>query len=352
MGKVLIYAILEGKGGIEEYVLNLSRFCDNPSSKYGYIVLGEKTAYKDEFEKMNIDCFFIPPKNQIFKNIKSLHNLFSIQRNLYDTIYFNTSGLYYIVPFCLAKKYKYKIILHSHSSGGGWPKRIIHYLNRIWISKIVNNKLACSQKAGKWMFGNKKFEIIPNAIDIERFQYNEQYRNYYRDKYSIKEKFVLGNIGRLHPGKNQCFIVDILSCLVNNGVDAVLLLVGDGEMKDEIQKKVNDLNLKDRVFFAGQTDHPEYFYSVMDFFVMPSFIEGFPITLVEAQANGLPCIVSDTITQETNISNEICYMSIYDSPQTWAEYIQKNNERYNCKDILIRKGFEIRNQCKKIESIL
>ncbi len=344
MKKILIYALTEGRGGVEEYVMNFSRFGEHPSSKYGYMVLGDGTVYEEELNHFHVDYFFVPKKRKLFSNIYVLKKIMKEQRDDYETIYFNTSGLYYPVPYLLAKKYKYKIILHAHLSDGEWFKKIIHQINQIWINKMVNVRLACSTQAGKWMFGrNEDFQVIPNAIDIERFRYNDEYRKQYKKQHGLQEKFIIGNVGRLHKIKNQQFIIDILKELVEIGLDSVLLLVGDGDMKIQLIKKAEAYKIKDRVIFTGQTNEPEWYYSVMDYFVMPSFVEGFPITLVEAQANGVPCIVSDAITTEANISKKICYMSLSESPRKWANFIMKNHERYNCEDVLMKKGFDIKN---------
>ena len=159
MGKTLIYTLSDGIGGVEEYVLNLSRFRKLPSSKYGYIVLGESTPYKEELERLGVEYFFVPKKKALFSNIKRLKSVLKECRKTYDTIYFNTSGLYYPVPYVFAKIYKYRLVLHSHSSNGEWPKSIIHLINRSWIIPRVDARLACSIYAGKWMFGKKDFAI-------------------------------------------------------------------------------------------------------------------------------------------------------------------------------------------------
>ena len=344
MGKVLVYILTEGKGGVEEYIMNLSRFCENPSSKYGYLVMGDKTVYEEELKSLGVDYYFIPRKNKFCSNIKAYCKLLKQLRKDYDTVYFNTSGLYYPIPYIYARKYKYRIVLHSHSTTGSFFKKPIHYLNRLWINKACSVRLACSTPAGKWMFGNKEnFTLVPNAIELERFSFNEINRKKCREQYDLEDSFVLGNIGRLHQVKNQIFLVDILKELINKGTEAKLLLVGDGEMKLDIEKHAEELNIRERVVFAGQTNTPEYFYSAMDCFVMPSFVEGFPITLIEAQANGLPCVVSDTITEETNITGNVSYISIKKDAKVWVDLILNTNMRYDNCDELISKGFDVKN---------
>ena len=341
MGKILIYTLTEGKGGVEEYVLNLSRFREQPSDKYGYIVLGRDTVYREEMDSLGVDYFFVPKKKHLISNINALNQIFANNRNQYDTVYFNTSGLYYPFPYVLAAKYKYRIVLHSHSSNGVWPKKIIHLFNRSWISRLVDVRLSCSKYAGDWMFGKKKYTLIPNSIDIERFKFNVENRKVLRNRYDIDNKIVIGTIGRLHKGKNQSFIVEILSELIKCEKNAVFLLVGEGEMKKPILEKAKEYGVEDKVIFVGQSNNPEFYYSAMDYFLLPSFMEGFPITLIEAQANGIPCIVSDTVTNETNISGKLKFLSIKDEPQEWARYMIEHAERYDCLDCLYEKGFDV-----------
>ena len=342
MGKVLIYILTEGKGGVEEYVMNLSRFCTNPSSKYGYLVMGEKTVYEDELKSLGVEYYFVPRKNKIISNIREYSELLKKLRAEYDTIYFNTSGLYYPIPYIYAKKFNYRIVLHSHLTTGSSFKKPIHYLNRKWINKACSVRLACSTPAGKWMFGeHEKFTLIPNAIELDKFRFDEEIRKKCREKYGLGDSFVMGNIGRLHKVKNQIFLVDILKELIENGTDTKLLLVGEGEERSSIEKRAEELKIMDKVIFTGQTSMPEFFYSAMDCFVMPSFVEGFPITLIEAQANGIECIVSDTITKETNVSGHITYLPISQGPAIWSQKVLYSKRYQDGIDVLRKNRYDV-----------
>lgn len=353
MGKVLIYILTEGRGGVEEYVMNLSRFCDNPSLKYGYLIMGEKTIYEDELRSLGVSYYFIPKKNKVFSNIKAYRKLLKELRQEYEAIYFNTSGLYYPIPYYFARKFNYRIILHSHSTAGAVLKKPVHYLNRKWINKMCSVKLACSTPAGKWMFGNgREFLIIPNAIELERFRFNELNREKCREQYGLVDSFVIGSIGRLHQVKNQIFLIDILKALIDKKKYAKLLLVGDGDMKAVIEERAEKLNVRDSVVFAGLTSTPEYYYSAMDCFVMPSFVEGFPITLMEAQANGLPCIVSDTITDETNVTGNVHYLTINRSIDSWCAAITENMRYKYGIEVLRENDYDIATLESKIKKLV
>ena len=354
MGKTLLYILTDKKGGVEEYLLNLSRYSQNPQDKFGYLIAGESKTYEKELNDLGVEYYYIPKKKRLISNIKAYRNILKKCRKEYDTIYFNTSGLYYPIPYIFAILNNYRIVLHSHLTSGSGLKKLIHIINRIWINKATNVKLACSSPAGEWMFGEKSsYTIIPNAIDINRFRFNKNNRDTFRKKNGIDDKaIILGNVGRLHPVKNQLFLVDLLDYMVRKGEDAILLLVGDGDMRSTIIQKAERLNLKDRVILIGQTNEPYLYYSVMDCLVMPSLVEGFPITLVEAQANGIPCVVSDNITKETNITGHVQYVSLSDNYSVWYKAIRKDSNRYSDERVLREKGFDLTNIYSRISSII
>ena len=347
MEKILIYAMSENMGGVEEYVLNLSRFNFEKKATYEYVILGKKTPYREEMEKLGVKIHYIPQKSELKKNICELRNLLKRERQECDIIYFNTSSLCYPVPYILAKKYNYKIVLHSHLTGADGIRRYVHLFNRWWINKICYKRLACSTPAAIWMFGNEdNVTIIPNAIQIERFKYLSEKRCELRKQLKFDEEtIVVGHVGRLSAVKNQSFLLRLIS----EGINMKLLLVGDGEDEKKLRQEARELGIEDRTIFYGKTKEPEKLMNCMDCFVMPSFVEGFPITLVEAQANGLPCLVSDVITKETNITGHVWYKSINRPINEWLNIIEEiAGKRYNGTQILNDKGYNV----EKLEAMV
>lgn len=343
MGKVLIYAMLEGFGGVEEYVLNLLRYSETGAERYGYVILGEKTVYEDTLKRYGADFFFIPPKRELIKNIKSLWRLFGQLKGTYDTVYFNTSGLYYPVPFLFAKMQGYKIVLHSHSREVHDRREPIHNVNRWWIGKMAGVKLACSTPAARWLFGKKSGEaiLVPNAVDLGRFAYDEAQRKQVRQKLGLEDAFVIGHVGRFTQVKNQTRLLDILAAAKKQRLDTKLLLVGDGEDEAMLREKVRTLGISDDVVFYGSTRNTEVPMQAMDCFVLPSLAEGFPVTLVEAQGAGLPCVASDAVTKEVNITGDVTFLSLEESNETWGETILSQNvTRRNNQELLRAKGFD------------
>lgn len=346
MAKILIYAMLEGIGGVEEYVLNLMRYGEKPESKYGYLILGEKTVYEKELQKGKVDYFFIPPKRKIIKNIKAIKSLFKQLKGKYEIIYFNTSGLYYPIPYLLAIFYGYKIVLHSHSSEVNDKRKVMHLFNRFWINKFLFKRFACSTPAANWMFGKNidNVVVIPNAINLQKFRYNADSRNIIREELGLlNNEFLIGHIGRLTHVKNQQRLLYIFSYLVTKDTHMKLILVGDGEDEIQLRDTAKSLDIEKDVMFYGRTNHPEKILCAMDCFVMPSLLEGFPISLVEAQASGLPCIISDNITKEVNITGQISFLSLTEKDSIWAEKILKCKKylRYDNIQLLQKAGYDL-----------
>lgn len=342
MEQVLVYAMSENIGGVEEYVLNLSRYNFEKKRKYVYIILGHNTPYINQLKSLGVEFYFITKKKKLFQNIKELDNLLRKKRSECSIIYFNTSTLCYPIPYLLALKYKYKIVLHSHLTGTNGMRKYIHLFNRIWIGKICKTKFACSKMAGQWMFNNKNVTIIPNAILLDRFKYNGDFREKIRNSLQIQDRFVIGHVGRLSDAKNQSFLLDLLYTGIKKQMPLHLLLVGDGENEAKLKIKAKQMQLEKYVTFFGRTENPEELLSAMDCFVMPSIVEGFPITLVEAQAAGLPCLIADSITNEVNLTNRIEFAKLEDSIESWLDKMMKlDMSRYDGIKILREKGYDV-----------
>lgn len=346
MAKVLIYTLLENVGGVEEYVLNLTRYSkDDPGTKYGYIILGTKSVYEEEMKGYGVEYFYVHTKNHILINIRELDCILKENRKDYDIFYSNTSGLYYPIPYMIAWKYKYKIVIHSHLAGKADLKYPFHYINRLWISKIAKKKMACSSLAAEFMFGVKgePWTIIPNAINLQRFRFNAAERSKIRRQYNLSNEIVIGSIGRLSAIKNQQFMLKIMKRFSERNNDVKLVIVGDGENRKLLEDIAAEYEIKHRVIFAGHTNKPETIMNAFDCFIMTSLAEGFPITLVEVQANGLPAVVSDVITDEVNISNRVSFLKLNAHIDRWCDELldRARQERTDNIQLLKERGYDI-----------
>lgn len=236
-------------------------------------------------------------------------------------------ALLYAIP---AKLSGSKVVVHSHSTGidgdHRFLKGLVHRIGRQVLPIFTDGYLACSQNAARWMFPKRKWKdafVLFNGTDLSHFYYDREVRNQCRAKLGVKNQLIIGNIGKICRNKNQIFLVEILNALKNRGIDAILLLIGSGspEWKQKICDMAKEYHLSDHVRLLGVRSDTNELLNAMDIYICPSFIEGAPITLYEAQATGLPCIMTNTISEESIISTWLYKASLEDSAEHWCDLI-------------------------------
>lgn len=343
--------IVDGKlicGGVEAFLMNIYRRIDKTKMQFDFLVhYNEKFHYDDEIEKMGGKIYRLSFRNDknYFKYIRDLKRFF-VEHKEYNIVWGHMDGLARIY-LKIAKKQGVKTtICHSHITSSehsikGILKSILK--NNVW--KYCDYRFACSTEAGKYLYGNHDFQLIHNAIDIEKFSYNQQIRNKVREENNWKNKVVIGHIGRFFPQKNHYYLIEIFDRISSLDDDFVLCLCGDGEEKENIKNLINEKGLQDKVKFTGNVSNVSDYYQAFDIFVMPSLYEGLPVTGIEAQTSGLKCIFSDTITKEVNLVNEnTMFLPIGDENiSKWVKYIIENKtyDRSDCSSIIRSKGYSI-----------
>lgn len=354
MIKVLIIGMTSILGGVETYIYNLIKNIDRKKYQFDFLVIGSEPSV---FEKeINAICggenrFYYCPniKNDFFKTLIWLKKFYDERR--YDLIYLNTCTTAKIV-YCkyAVDRYNTKLISHSHNGAGN--SNVTNNLFKRIITKSSVVHLACSDVAGNWLFGKYTNDvlIIPNGVQIERFQYNDTVRYKIREKLDISsDKIVIGHVGRFSYQKNHEFFLKLASILGGN--DFIFLLIGEGEMKNEFEKKLQQENLKDYFRILPSQENIENYYSAMDVFAMPSHYEGLPIVAVEAQANGLPCIFSTRISRQIDLTHKNAFCSI-DNVKEWLSIIEKGTlMRYDGTNLLKKAGFDLQDVVNDIEKI-
>lgn len=352
MIRVLHVVNIMDRGGIETLLMNVYRKIDKNKIQFDFMVFASKKGeYDEEILKLGGKIYYIPPRSEgIINNYKKLYK-FIKNKNQYNIIHMHVSSLSYIAPLEIAKLLKVKTrIIHAHSSKGpnGKIHKILHKINQKRIKKVATHYLTCSDLASKWMYDEyidpDKIILIPNAIDSEKFEFNNNIAKKVKMQLQIENKLAIGHVGRFAYPKNHEFILEIFKCVQELVEDSVLILVGDGELKSGIEQKVNRLNLNDKVIFTGIREDINELLQGMDIFLFPSHYEGLPVTLVEAQASGLKCVVSDSITKQVAITENIQYISLQTSQEEWVKAILKYNSGYNRKDMrskIIEAGFDI-----------
>ena len=340
-------------GGIENLIMNIYRNIDREKLQFDFLVHYNKRSYfDDEIEKLGGKIYRFPvlENKNLIKYLIDLNRFFSLHRE-YKIIHGHMSSLAFFY-LGLAKKNGIPVRI-AHSHGSSHLKSIKGYLKHIMfrLAKInANYYFACSTEAGKYLFGNKsKFKIIPNAIDLNKFKFDNKKRIEIRKKLGLKYKFVIGHVGRFSMEKNHDFIIDIYNAYFKINKNSALVLIGVGELEKKIKEKINELNLNDNVLMLGLRNDVADLYQAMDLFLMSSIYEGLPLTGIEAQESGLCCLFSDTITKEVKISNNIKFLSLSDSCEKWAEEIAKS-ENYDRLNVEMHDSlFDIKNLAKRLE---
>lgn len=341
------------RAGLETMLMNYYRNIDREKIQFDFLThRTDIGAYEEEIRKLGGKIFHAPrlyPQNygKYFKYMKNFfeeHPEYKIIHSHIDTMS--------AFPLYAAKKNNIPVrIAHSHTSKlDRDAKYPIKYAAKLAVPYVSNHYFSCGELAGKFLFGERKFKIIHNAIDLEKYHYDENIRREQRKKLGLDGAFVVGHVGRYCYIKNQSFLIDVFVELLKERKNAVLLLIGKGEDEKKLREKVADLGLEQKVMFLIDRSDVNQLYQVVDVFVMPSLFEGLPVVGVEAQANGIPCIVSDKISQEILLTGNIQSITLSSSAKQWAEKILScdKNRNYHAQDELTNKGYNVQIEARKL----
>ena len=346
-------------GGVEAVVMNYYRYIDRNKIQFDFICDDDSTCIpKEEIESLGGKVILIPPYQKVFKYHKELKRV--LKEGQYKIVHSHINALS-VFSLCAAKSAKIPVrIAHSHSTSNKkeWKKTLLKNMLRPFSKLFATDYFCCSELAGRWLFGNKTYDqgkvyLLNNAIDVDKFKYNEKVRKTKRKELSIKDnEIVIGHIGRFVKQKNHEFLIDIFNEIHKQNKNTILLLAGDGPLKEEIENKVKELELDKFVKFLGQRNDANKLYQVMDAFVLPSLYEGLPVVGVEAQAAGLPCFFSTDMTKETKVLDTTEFIELTESPKDWASLILKKLKSYKRTDAtqeITNNSFNIKIESEKLE---
>ena len=361
MKKRIIYVTnMAQYGGIESYVMNVLRNIDHSRYQIDFLrTTNTPGPYDDELQLMGCRFFCVPNPSikpgDIFIHLRAFRQAMSGGRSP-AAFHFHACTAYACFDALMARHYSRNIIVHSHNSSvDGVRRRVLHYLTRHSLCILSNHRIACSKKAGKWMFGNKNFELLPNGIEVDRFRFDTALRDKTRQGLGIRqETLLIGAVGRLTETKNHIFLIKVMKHLIDQNVDCKLLLVGDGPLKEELRERSRELDIETTVIFAGNTSAVHRFYNAMDIFAMPSLYEGLPFVCVEAQINNLPCVLSTEIDSEAVLTERTVQIPI-DSPKRWVKMIREISQNMNDRNAPVDRAlvdkWSIRNVVMRVQNL-
>lgn len=352
MIRILHYGMSAKLGGIESFIMSVYRQIDRTKIQFDFIKNENTICFEDEILNMGGKIFEIPSRrNSLLKPYSYLDNHFKNHPE-HKILHAHINTCSYISPIISAKKNERKVIVHSHSAWQGTNRitRILHNINQHRLLKNSDILCACSGKAGNYNFGNKDYVIINNGISVNDYLYNEKIRLEMRQELKSEKDLIIGHVGRFSYEKNHVFIIRILREIVTKNKNVKLLLIGDGVEKQLIEAEIEKLNLEKHVIFTGIRHDIPKLLQAMDVFVFPSLFEGLPITLIEAQAAGLPIFASADISKEVAVTNKINFLKRDAGSKKWAEMILKcDKQRANTRNDIIKSGYDIETTTGKLE---
>ncbi len=337
------------RGGITAYMMNYYRHFDKDLLQVDFIAHGGEGAADREILENGGRIYHVPTKRQdLFGNVRELNRIFSSGE--YKLIHAHMDGMNGMI-LKMAQRCGIPIrISHSHSTNYLTKNRLkiaLHERVRRQIPKYATHLWACSQAAGRWLYGEQaEFTVIPNAIDVERWRFRPEMRQEQRDRHHLNDKFVIGHVGWLNYPKNQEFLIDLMPDLLKRRPDAMLVLVGEGPNRSKLERMIRERNLQEQVLMLGERGDVSDLINMFDVFTLPSEFEGFPVSAIEAQANGAACMFSDRVPAEVKVTDCVCFLPL--EKEAWIEALSRglvtksdHVDRMNAAETIRKKGYDI-----------
>ncbi len=316
-------------GGAEKIARDIGYYSNSDFCQIDYVVFGDKIGeYEKELQEKGCNVYHLPqPSSSYINYLKELYRL--IKRNGYQAVHahtmFNSGWAILIAKICRVPIR----ISHSHSVDDRPDKnhiqRLYEKVMQLIIVSFSTHYVGCGVKAGEILFGknlyHKKGVTVLNGIDTKKFAYSETNREEIRKKLEITNNFVIGHVGHLADVKNQSFLINLMPKILKKNKNATLLLLGEGEDRQKLEKQIIDLDLSQNIIMTGNVTDVYKYLSAMDAFVFPSLYEGMPLSVIEVQTNGLPCVMSDSVPQDVVLTDLIRRLSLKASEDVWVEAI-------------------------------
>lgn len=354
MKRILIVPTLGlGLEGITTVIYNYTRSMDRKGLLLSFLTYGELTpVLRQRFAAIGTIEFVSDRKQSTAAYVKDYIRL--LRANRFDVVHIHGNSGTMAIEAVLAKLCGVpKVLVHTHSTKTDHPA--LNAVLKYPMMLCADERLACSKGSGLWLYGNRKYTVLNNAIDLSGFSFDPVVRAACRAEFGITDEFLVGHIGHFSAPKNHFYLIDIFEALHRRMPDARLLLVSDGPDFDAVAEKVRKLQLQNAVIFAGRRSDVERLYQAFDVFLLPSRWEGLPLVLLEAQAAGLPVVASDRITKDVCCTEDFRYLAIEKPAEIWAETLLElsGRERRSTDnaDRLRERGFDIHAEAKHLREI-
>lgn len=326
-------------GGVGTFLKNMHNNLNVSEVQFDYLISSSimDGDFDKEVRRRGGTVFVLPELtySNSFKYIKQLSEFYKKNSRYYEIIHIHTPNIA-VFNLILAKKNGIKNrIVHSHSTkySDSISKSLRNFLLQLPIRKIANNYFACTEDSSKFLFGsdltNNEVKIIKNAINLEDYKYDSSVRKEIRDELNLSDAFLIGHVGAFLPVKNHEFIINLFHQIHKKNNNTMLLLVGDGNLENQIKNKVSELGLEQKVIFMGRRMDVNKLMQAMDLFILPSLFEGMPLVGIEAQASGLPCVFSETLTSDIKVTKNVYFEKITDIKAWENKIISVSNQSIN-----------------------
>lgn len=342
-------------GGAETMLMKLYREMDKEKIQFDFFIMLEGVGYYEpEILGMGGNVYHNGYVSIVRKPLQAMYLIYKcVKKHKYKYVLLSTEKAHYI-PFLIMSKLAGAEVLALRStnstSTNGKVVDFIDHSCSFFVRFFTNVRLAPSELAADFMFGNnavKKYntQILNNGLKIKDFTFDCKWRVEIRDEFNFDNKIVIGSVARFYPQKNHSFLIDVFYEIARLEDDAVLILIGQGILENEIRNKVKRLGLENRVVFAGIRNDVRKCLMAMDLFILPSLYEGMPNVVIEAQTTGLPCLVSDSVTAECKITDMVSFLSLKSSPREWARAALEQcnkDDRSKYAAVMKEKGYDIK----------
>lgn len=345
-------------GGMENFIMNIYEQIDRSKIQFDIILhLRKENDYVEQITEMGGIVYQLPRlSRKPFSNLKKLYRI--VKDNQYRIVIRHTANALITPQLLAAKLAGAYTICHSHTETDS--QKFLHMIGRLLMGIATNERFSCSPRAGIWMYGRKKYTVVHNAINIRRFQYNPDAERKIREEFGLKTQHIYGYIANLTESKNHMYLMYIFQEILKLDTDARLFCVGEGVMRETIEFHIKQLGLSGKVILTGTRKDVAAFMSCFDIMVFPSKYEGLPLTIIEAQAAGLPCLMSDTVVPDVIVTEGLVETESLDTkPQIWAKrafemacripYDSKDTDRACQYDSIAKSGYDIESLAKWYE---